>query len=462
MRRFSVRTRTTVTASVVFAVALAASAVVLLQVLRSSLLDEIDRSIDARAADIAAQIDVGNELISVGAGLDATTLAIVFSIDGGVYDSSDLSLDATALVDAFGAFDEPFDLDLGVLDATEGADNLRAVALLTDESPLSPPGELVEVGEEDLITVVATSLDGVDRTVSRVRTLAVIVGPALVGLVALLTWLLSGRALRPVEAMRREAEAISGADVSGRVPEPSGRDEVARLASTLNGMLDRIEHAQQRQRQFVSDASHELRSPLASMRARLDVELRHPEPEWERVGESLRDDAARMHRLVDDLLLLARSDDRGLSTGSDLVDLDDVVLDVVAATPHAGVTVDVSSVSGALTSGDADQLRRVVQNLFDNAVRHAGSKVRIELAEVDGRCRLFVDDDGSGIADADRDLVFERFSRLDDARDRDSGGSGLGLAITREIVIAHRGRIGVGESVLGGARFGVELPGVES
>lgn len=460
MTGLSVRARTTITAVVVFAAAAAGSAALLLSVLRSTLVDELDTAVDSRAADIAAQIDIGNEFISLGAGIDSDTLAVVFSVDGGFSDSSDETVDPLQLAESFDAFDEPFGLSLPDLEFTEGSDRMRAVAIFSDVPPFADPGGAVlEIGDEDLITLVATSLDGVDRTVSRIRTGALVLGPALVVLVGLLTWMLSGRALRPVEAIRNQVEAISASDLHRRVPEPGGRDEVARLASTMNSMLDRLEASTGRQRRFVADASHELRSPLAAMQARLDVEMRHPDPDWPTVAESLQQDARRLQRLVDDLLLLARADDDQIRTRQELVDLDDVVFSAIESLVTGDIAVDTSVVSAGLIVGDPDQLQRLVINLVENAVRHAASTVRIELVEQAGKVMMFVDDDGPGIAPEERESVFARFVRLDDARARPTGGSGLGLAICREIVDAHDGRILVGEAPIGGARLGVELPG---
>jgi len=456
----SVRARTTVIAVAVFTVAVAGAAVFLLAVLRATLVDELDTAVDSRAADIAAQIDVGNDVISLGAGIDADTLAVVFSVDGGFYDSSDETIDALELAEVFDAFDEPFDLSLPDLEFTEGSDRMRAVAIFSDVAPFADPDSvIVEVGDEDLITLVATSLDGVDRTVGRIRTGALILGPVLVALVGLLTWTLSGRALRPVEAIRTEVEAITSTDLDRRVPEPRGRDEIARLATTMNSMLDRLETSQNRQRRFVADASHELRSPLAAMQARLDVERRHPEPDWPSIAESLQHDALRLQRLVDDLLLLARADDDQIRSRQELVDLDDVVFAAIQSVTTGDIAVDTSVVSAGLVVGDPDQLHRLAVNLVENAARHATSTVRIELVEQTGKVMMFVDDDGTGIAPEDRETVFDRFIRLDDARARSSGGSGLGLAICREIVDAHGGRILIGEAPIGGARIGVELPG---
>jgi signal transduction histidine kinase len=228
----------------------------------------------------------------------------------------------------------------------------------------------------------------------------------------------------------------------------------------LTPTLDRLEAAQVRQRRFVADASHELRSPLAIIRQHAEVALGHPErTTTERLARTVLDEDVRMQRLVEDLLLLARADEGTMALRRQPVDIDDVVFDVAAGIRQSsGLHVDTTGVSAGRVAGDGSQLRRVVQNLADNAVRHARSTVGFRLSEGAGKTKLCVDDDGAGVPEAERRRVFERFVRLDDARSRDAGGSGLGLAIVAEIVGAHGGTVTVGTSPLGGARFEVVLP----
>jgi signal transduction histidine kinase len=274
------------------------------------------------------------------------------------------------------------------------------------------------------------------------------------------TWMLVGRALAPVESIRAEVAEISGHETGRRVPEPSTLDEIGRLARTMNEMLARIDEAQDRQRRFVADASHELRSPLATMRTQLEVDETHPETAaWETTSKDLHAEIVRMQRLVDELLFLARSDASRLAQRRP-VDLDDIVLDEVRrARASSPVTIDSSAVSAGQVSGDHDQLRRVVRNLLDNALEHARCAVAIRLGEDGERVTLVVDDDGEGIPVESREQVFERFVRLDGARTPGRGGIGLGLAITRAIVEAHGGAIAAEDgSALGGARFIVTFP----
>ncbi len=228
----------------------------------------------------------------------------------------------------------------------------------------------------------------------------------------------------------------------------------------LTPALDKLEAAQARQRRFVGDASHELRSPLAVVRQHAEVALAHPERTGTaKLAQTVLDESTRMQRLVEDLLLLARADEGTIALRRAPVDVDDVVFDVAGGLRQSSAHhVDTTGVSAGRVSGDEGQLRRVVQNLADNADRHARSQVAFSLTEGSGRTRLCVDDDGGGVPEGERPRVFERFVRLDDARSRDDGGNGLGLAIVAEIVAAHGGTVTVGQSPLGGARFEVVLP----
>nr|WP_256415645.1 HAMP domain-containing sensor histidine kinase [Frigoribacterium sp. CFBP 13712] len=278
---------------------------------------------------------------------------------------------------------------------------------------------------------------------------------------AVTTWLVVGRALRPVEAMRREVDAVTAAQLDRRVADPGGTDEVARLARTLNDMLARLESSAAAQRRFVGDASHELKTPLATIRQHAEVALLHPESiDGAALAGTVMTEEARLTGLVQGLLVLARADEGALGVTRRPVDLDDLVVTETArlrgATP--GLAVDATGVGPARVDGDEGLLGQVVRNLLANAARHAETRVAVWLVERHGRAVLTVDDDGAGVPQADRERVFDRFVRLDEARTRDSGGSGLGLAIVREIARVHGGTVTVGESPLGGARFVVDLP----
>ncbi len=311
----------------------------------------------------------------------------------------------------------------------------------------------------DFVVYVAGSLEAVDKSVSSLVRLLATSLPILLALVGITTWVVTGRALRPVESMRREVEEIGAEDLHRRVPEPKTADEIGRLARTMNAMLGRLEDSTNRQRRFVADASHELRGPLTGIRAQLEVDLAHPDrADWETTERDVLDDAIRLQRLVTDLLTLATADASALDASHrEAVDLDEIVLTEArrlrSRTPHR---VDTTGVSGAEVEGNADQLVRAVRNLLDNAARHARSTVTVTLREAEAEVVLTVADDGPGIPLEQQDQIFERFTRLDDARTRDSGGTGLGLAITREVVVAHDGTITITNTP--GACFTIVLP----
>jgi signal transduction histidine kinase len=240
---------------------------------------------------------------------------------------------------------------------------------------------------------------------------------------------------------------------------PPVDDEVGRLATTMNRMLDRIESSSRRQRDFVADASHELQSPLAAVRAQLEVALTHPSgTDWSTLAKDLLSDSEQMERLVRDLLFLAREDDASVVRREELVDLDDVVLEEVARLRgHGAVPVDATAVSAAPVRGDPDELRRLVRNLLGNAVTYAGTTVTVGLTTVGAHARLEVRDDGPGVPTGDRDRIFDRFFRADTARTRGSGGTGLGLAIARSVATRHGGTLVLAGSEHG-ACFVLELP----
>jgi signal transduction histidine kinase len=317
-----------------------------------------------------------------------------------------------------------------------------------------------ERASKDKLVIVGLSEEQAWQATDTAIVLLAIAVPFAVILLAVVVWQSIGRALRPVEVMRRQAAVITSEHLSGRLAVPSGDDEIPLLASTLNEMLERIDGAQRQQRQFVSDASHELRSPLAILRQEIDIARRHPETTTlDDFAAEVSIEERRMEQLVTALLTLARLDDREIATPQ-LVDVDDAVLAEIdrMRSRVPGIAFDRSGVSAGQAVGDPVLLTRVVANLLSNAARHAASRVRVRLDESDGFVVLNVEDDGEGISPADRERVFERFARLDEARARDGGGAGLGLAIVAKVVEAFGGTVTIGDSDLGGARFTVTLP----
>ncbi len=283
--------------------------------------------------------------------------------------------------------------------------------------------------------------------------------PLLVLTVALVTWRVTGWALRPVEAIRAEVAEISDRDLHRRVPVPRSQDEIARLAVTMNTTLDRLEAAGIRQRRFIADASHELRSPITVLRTQLEVAQAHPDPAlWGELVSGALEDTVRLQDLAADLLLLARLD-TGEPPPAAAVDLADVAREAARSRRRDRIPVDMEIAPEATVRGSTLWLSRLVTNLLDNAQRHADGRVRL-LLRVDAARRtavLEVCDDGPGIPAADRERVFERFTRLDDARSRDEGGSGLGLAIARDIATRLGGSLTV-EDAPAGARLVARLP----
>jgi len=418
--RFSVRVRATLAATAVVAVALVVTAIVLDGVLGDSLRDsaELDAS---RRASVTAEL-------------------------------------LTATVPR-----QPTDPDVRVMPAIP-ADAVAGVAVQGPQvaSPVSPRWASTDyvVAEQPVLTedgpvVVASRASLLPAAAARDTLWAVLLPgiPALLLLVAGLTWAAVGRALRPVAAIRRELADITATDLHRRVPVPQAGDEIAALATTTNATLDRLEQAVGQHQRFVADAAHELRSPLAVLRTRLEIE---PTSGPELREEALAD-VERIQRLSADLLLLARLDAGEPPETAD-VDLSQLAAEEAAqqrARTEVGVALRIEE--GVVVSGSDGQLRRLVANLVDNAVRHAATSVEVRISQNGAGAVLDVVDDGPGIPAAQQEAVFDRFTRLDEARTRDSGGSGLGLAIVRDIAVRHGG---TAEVVTGppGAHLRVRLP----
>jgi len=312
----------------------------------------------------------------------------------------------------------------------------------------------------DSTLIAERSIGDVNRTVHSITDDLLLGVPLLVAAIAALAWYLTGRALRPVELIRAEAASITGSTIHRRVPEPDTSDEVGRLAHTMNAMLDRLEESSTRQRQFVADASHELRSPVAAIRAQLEVALRRgDQADWPRIARRVLDEDQRLEGAVGELLELARVEEEAPANPVE-VDVDDLVLE--ETTRVRPVPIDTSRVSAGRVLGNPRQLSRVVRNLLDNASSHARSRAAVAVSTGEGSVWLVVDDDGPGIPAEDRERVFDRFTRLDEGRGRAGGGAGLGLAMVRAIAEGHGGSVYIDEAPLGGARFVVRLPSAEA
>jgi signal transduction histidine kinase len=445
----TVRVRTTALATLVVGVSLLVGGIALVVGLRVALTDGVESSI-RQQAEAAAEVLANGGTPGLLARDDEDTVAQVLDADGRVVVASP-ALEGEARRDPLLA--DPAAGSQAKVEVPGREHRFLAVAMPAD----------TPVGRRSVI--VAGSLEEAVEAAEIVTGLLALGLPLLLAVVAFTTWRVVGRALAPVEAIRTTAEGVSAADLSGRVPVPATGDEVAKLGATMNNMLDRLQRAQVRQRRFVSDASHELRSPVATIRQHAEVALEHPG----RIGrdalaDTVRTEALRLQRLVDDLLLLARADEHTVALHRRPLDVDDIVLDEVRrlqATTE--LEIDATAVSAGAVDGDADALRRVVRNLLDNAARHATRRIAVALTEGAGTVQLVVEDDGPGVPPDERGRVFERFVRLDDARARDHGGSGLGLAIVAELVAAHDGTVTIGDATLGdaalgGARIEVTLP----
>jgi signal transduction histidine kinase len=306
--------------------------------------------------------------------------------------------------------------------------------------------------------VAASSLDPSDERARQAADLAALVFAISLIVVAAIAWLTVGRALRPVERLRAQVTGITErGDLSHRVPQPRGADELARLATTLNHMLGVLQQADQRQRQFIADAAHELRTPLAGINTFLDVAATHPGTvDRDTLVRKLTAAHNRLTTLVNDLLTLANLD-AGAPNRHRPVDLGGVVTDCLRHAPAGTVEMRDQITAQAVVIGNEAHLARIVGNLLDNAVRHAESTVDVTLARMDGVATLTIADDGPGVPEGQRDRIWERFVRLDSDRDRTSGGTGLGLALVHELVAAHAGRVEVGDA-RPGAVFTVTIP----
>ena len=455
-RRFSplasMRARITLAAVMIVGLALAASGMILVTSVHNSLIEGLDEAAEVLVDDIAVRLAAGS-------------LPEVIPVSGGP-DNNDLLIQ---VVDRHGrvvAASENYRGRGPIVAEVPGNRRLRMTIRLSID-----PSEDFRVNADrarsasgdPVIVYVANEAERADSTERVVRRAVGVGTPALLLLVGLFVWILVGRALRPVESIRRQVAAISESELDRRVPEPSLNDEIGRLARTMNAMLERLQRSAERQRRFVSDASHELRSPLASTRTTLEVAMTHPETTTlEATAADALAETGRMERLITDLLFLARGDEGLLMTNPGPVDVDDLVEhEVIRVRSRGRVTVDSSGLSAGRVWGVTGHLEQVVRNLLENAERHARAAVSVSLSADGSTVVLMVIDDGPGVPPQDRERIFDRFVRLDDARARDRGGAGLGLAITKEIVAAHGGAIDVDDAPGGGARFVVRLSSAE-
>ncbi|ACZ20142.1 signal transduction histidine kinase [Sanguibacter keddieii DSM 10542] len=473
--RWSLRLRLTLVAAGLFAVALALGATVLSMVVsdgRVAALDEVLRG----SATTVARLAESDQLPDVLPATEPGEVAQLLDADGLVLATSASGSRTLAVVPASVLAEAEAEREV----AGRGEDGAAAgdpgspgevepVVLTTDRSAYA--GGLVRTAVvpvewqgRQAWAVSVLPLREVEGVVSALRVSLGAVVPLLSLTLGALVWALLGRALRPVEELRRGAEAVTARGGPGSLPVPAAGAELGDLARTLNAMLDRLEASAERQRAFVADAAHELRSPVAALRVSVDIAQQHPDAYTSaELAADLGGEVQRLDRLVDDLLVLARLG--ATTTARETVDLRDLAEDVVAgsvvaaqasaASRPAGTGLPRVEVRGAGTAAtDRTAAGRVVRNLVDNALRHSASRVLVEVR--DGR--VVVEDDGPGIAAADRERVFERFTRLEDGRQRDAGGSGLGLSIAREVARDLGGDVCLTAAEPRGTRATLTLP----
>ena len=446
-RRLSLRGRLTLVGSIALAAGLALGGVLILIILHFVLIRTVDSTARQTGDDVAVLVEAdkitGNPIPAAG-----TSIVQVVTPDGTVVASSNQNDELVPMLDQ---------------DDFAAARKGHTIVVQSDRVQPGTTGTMRVVavratdGRNPQWVLVASPTRTIEDSTDAVQSVLLVAYPLLLAALAAFTYRLVGWALRPVESLRQGAAEIaaSGRQV-GPLPVPDGKDEVNRLAVTLNDMLDRLDAARARQQAFVADAAHELRSPITSLRTQLEVAERLGEPP---LSEDLMADVARLGRLVDDLLLLARADEGDPRLRLvEAVDVGDLAGTVVRGYCNARVPVSCAAETGALTLGDPIAVGRVVDNLVGNAVKHASSRVAVNVSRSDGTVRLVVTDDGPGIPAADRERVFDRFTRLDNSRARsDDEGAGLGLAIVRELLRLHNGGIALGDASPG-LRVDVTLP----
>lgn len=344
--------------------------------------------------------------------------------------------------------------------------SLRASEVLGVEGPFLAMEREATSPTHGSVTIVAlTSIAPAVATGRGAALLLAAVFALLLVVVALFSWHMTERTLRPVERMRQSAEAITASDLSRRVSVPDGDRDLSRLARTFNDLLARVEAAMDAQRRFVSDASHELKGPVAATKIMLETARAHPEAvDPSTLLSDLANENEQLQGIVADLLALARQDEGRLQVNLAPLDLCDLIYEEVSSLERrSAVSLDVSGVEPLVCTGDAQLLGQALRNLLENAVRYAHSHVAVTCHEVlgstDRLIRIRVSDDGPGIAPADRERVFGRFVRLGKDRGRATGGTGLGLAVVQGIVERHGGRVYFSDPEIGGATAVMELVG---
>ncbi|WP_214316994.1 sensor histidine kinase [Nonomuraea sediminis] len=436
----SVRARVTLAAIVVAALALGLAAAILAvtvpRALRSQVIDGVEQAVQWQAAD--ARLGTIPADLSTPPGVDFLQ---IIGPGGQILGNSPqaaragrLSNLATPQPDrVYSTYGKP------------GRLASRAPYYIAAMTTQSPRGQVTVYAAEDIA--------GAEQAIRIFYLLLAFAFPVLLLMVAGGAWAAVGNGLRPVERIRSRLADITASDLGRRVPVPRTDDEIAALATTTNDTLSRMERSAETQRKFVSDASHELRSPIAALCTQLDLALAYPdETDWPEVCRRAREAAHRLSDIIEELLMMARLD-AGAVPDRKVVNLSELA----AVREGRRVPLMMNLAAGTRVYGSPTQLDRLLTNLLDNADRHAATRVDLSVAVEDGSVVLTVTDDGNGIAPEDRERVFERFIRLKEGRERDTGGSGLGLALAREIAAAHHGTLAIADHSPG-ARFVARFP----
>lgn len=434
----SVRARTTGIAVLLGGVALVGAAYLLVALLGRAFESNVAEAAVLRAQIVASTLEAGTVPADLSLKEDSEVVIQILDEAGSVVFASP------------GFREEPAIVRPGGLSRQEA---------FVDEHPYVVVQQEAATTTGTYTVFVARDLQSAREGTSAAGRLLALAVPLLLLVVGVTTWAIVGRALAPVEAIRREVAEISARELHRRVPEPSGKDEIDRLARTMNDMLERLQESRERQEHLVSDASHELRNPIAAIRHHVEVAIAHPESTdvATLAGDVLQEDL-RLQSLAEDLLLLARADEQTMQLQSVPVDIDAVVHEEagrLSKTTDLQIETDIQAVR---VLGDPKHLQRIVRNLADNAARHATSTVGFSVTGESDWVEIAIEDDGSGVPPGMEELVFERFRRLDGARDRGHGGAGLGLSIVTEVVSALGGSVRVEKGSSGGARFVASLP----
>ena len=448
--RLPIRARLTLISAAMMAVVLVGLALFLLSRLEADLVATVDAGLRSRASVLVDRIGEGGGVSSSGLTEGDEAFAQVLSA-GGVIIASSRGVTEPMLTPA----------EVAATSRTTFLD--RRVA--TAEEPVDARLLVTHTSGGDVL-IVGASLEDQRDALDGLRSLLVVGVPAAVLLASLVGWLVAGAALRPVERLRREADAISASEPGLRLAVPATGDELSRLAESLNHMLARLEEAAAQERRFLADASHELRTPLANLRAEVDLALRRARTA-EELGtalHSVREETERLARLAEDLLVLSRVSEGGLPLRRESTDVarlvDETVGSFASRAEGLGVELVVETTDALSAVVDGMRLRQALGNLVDNALRSTASGGRVTVVAVDrgGQLELAVSDTGAGFPP---DFLAEAgagFRRPDEARARGSGGTGLGLAIVRTIVEAHGGALSIENRTEGGARVAILLP----